>query len=403
MLKHYKIEVIKPETLRRETLIKAYKQIQTLNAAYKSIRGVEASNINDVLSSVRNAVKSIRRELSVEYPTTRIVTHVKTGIAFKGRDVSLKDALNQVKERVKVRRAELKHTRIETNYISGEMPYKVIRMYSKFNAFSSSAVVHTEPGFAIKALKYRKTREVFDQKSPKDDSLHVGVEIEFCSKADRAELGSALFDAGLSEYVTLKGDGSVRPNSGDNAHELCVVAPQAQVKDVLAKACSVLSQAKAYVNKTTGLHVHLDMRTRDAATCYNNLMAAQNVLYSMLPKSRKDNSYCKPSRGRSWDAARRKSGRYYGINPASYRRHGTIEVRMHSGTVDATKISQWVSILIGIADAPKLGVIRSASTLITKSGLQRDTAAYIQDRIALFESQHAGQTQSETETEVNAA
>ena len=44
------------------------------------------------------------------------------------------------------------------------------------------------------------------------------------------------------------------------------------------------------------------------------------------------------------------SGRYYKMNLQSYSRHQTIEFRQHSGTVEFTKISNWILFLHNLVE-----------------------------------------------------
>ena len=203
---------------------------------------------------------------------------------------------------------------------------------------------------------------------------------------NKGEIGKLLFDANLAEYVQLKDDGSLRDfPAGHFTHELVVCVPISKRRDILKSVCDVLAVADSKVNKTCGLHVHLDMRYHDRYEAFSNLVSSQNILYQMVPQSRRDNTYCKKTTTKDYQKARNQ-GRYVGINPQSFSKHGTIEVRLHSGTTNFTKIINFVDILIAVG-YNETKIVRAASTIagfVKQHNLTSDIKAYIEQRIALF-------------------
>jgi hypothetical protein len=116
----------------------------------------------------------------------------------------------------------------------------------------------------------------------------------------------------------------------------------------VTRVCDALAVHDAKVNDTCGLHVHLDARKRDRELMFSNLVRSISVLYSMVPETRYRSTFCKPN---TEDRLSRCGGsdRYWGINPCSYDKHKTIEVRLHSGTVNSVKINHWIDLLSAIA------------------------------------------------------
>ena len=109
----------------------------------------------------------------------------------------------------------------------------------------------------------------------------------------------------------------------------------------LYQACERLRDAGAEVNRSCGLHVHIDCRDISATaanTRAKRLREALPWLRRMVPSSRLSNNYCNGSRGR-----------YMPINTESYHKHSTVEVRLHSGTLDADKIRNWIEVVRFIA------------------------------------------------------
>lgn len=119
----------------------------------------------------------------------------------------------------------------------------------------------------------------------------------------------------------------------------------------LKRLLAWIESMEGFVDKSCGLHVHMDARStlyggsKDAVfqermTLANNLNDSLPLLVAMQPDSRRENSYCK------YGAS--ENDRYYMINLTSLDKHQTIEVRLHSGTVNLTKIINWVHILHSI-------------------------------------------------------
>lgn len=258
-------------------------------------------------------------------------------------------------------------------------------------------------------------RAVFLSKSPKSITKHIGIEIEFCSPINRDKLGDMLHQAQLNAYVTLKDDGSIEPEPAeechgdcrdncecgedgcfcecdcrDYAHELCVLAPQKKLATIIRRVCDVLRQARAYVNQSCGLHVHIDMRDRAVIRAYRNLYRAQDLLFSLVPRRRRNNSYCRrQDEGSLFYAAR--GERYRAINPTAITEHESIEIRLHPGTTNAKKILRWVNLLVLISDSRKINrVITTLDELAQCVRLSADLSEYLKTRWAKFNtSQHA--------------
>ena len=249
--------------------------------------------------------------------------------------------------------------------------------------------IYIESGVFMKIYKRKLREDIFKSKNPKTETEdYVGVELEFSSKKDREFIADTLFDAGLAPHISIKGDGSIATtNTHPHAHEICVIARQEEIVEVINKLCKILNeQCDVRVDKSCGLHVHLDMRNRNYELSFSNLVSMQNILYRMVPASRKSGTYCRPTRGKTW---RVMDDRYHGINSAAYRRHRTIEVRIHSGTTDANKINNWIGLLVKTVEATE---IKRAPT--TAKGAQKmlnlsdELTAYVDARLEKFKNQH---------------
>jgi hypothetical protein len=155
------------------------------------------------------------------------------------------------------------------------------------------------------------------------------------------------------KYVSVKGDGSINAEDGYFGAELTILFKRSD-RSTLKRLCDVLNKIGAKVNKSCGLHVHLDQRdiigvanisdidTRELKRRAYNLDRALPYLSKIVPKSRLNNTYCQLSVGTL------KGGRYHAVNLSAFNKYQTIEVRLHSSTTDYEKINNWIDILLTI-------------------------------------------------------
>lgn len=267
--------------------------------------------------------------------------------------------------------------------------------------------IHLKGGTFLELQNAAKCRVIFEEKKPMTNAHHVGVEIEFVSKFDKFQLAVALCDEQVQKFVCLKDDGSIRTDKEAPEykfrHELCIVAPEAIIHDVLNRTLRALNKDKgSRVGGRCGLHVHLDMRNRDKKKCFYNLSKAQKIFYAMNPASRLtgknedgdgDTNYSKRLDFDDFDAARSYlaevaggAARYHGVNILSLEKHGTIEIRIHSGSTNYDKISNWVTILTKIVNQADKVVedVSTPDTFCTNFGLDNTMLEYISKRIATF-------------------
>ncbi len=197
-----------------------------------------------------------------------------------------------------------------------------------------------------------------------------GIEIECMLPRDtsRAMVAREITAAGVrcddvgysharSSYWKIVSDGSL---SGGNGMEL--VSPPMQGEHALgdiAIVSQVLLRMGANVNRSCGLHVHIDAAGMSAAAM-RKLAAIyienENILDSFMPASRRGsaNHYCNSLARTNMQALAQSrnaneiaqaiahGNRYVKLNYTAFLRHGTVEFRHHSGTVDADKINKWI-------------------------------------------------------------
>lgn len=150
-----------------------------------------------------------------------------------------------------------------------------------------------------------------------------------------------------------------------------VVSPVLRGEAGIAEAQAVaeaLADAGATVNRTCGLHVHFDasdLGVEDIRTIVKRYAAHEAEIDAFMPVSRRGdaNRFCQGLArvlNRSFMAARSirdlataQGSRYFKVNLQSHQRHGTIEFRQHSGTVNARKIANWIRFLAAFIDQSK--------------------------------------------------
>ncbi len=182
---------------------------------------------------------------------------------------------------------------------------------------------------------------------------YIGVELEFNPLVENdigtSEIAKLLKTANLGKYCHVGTDGSCGINERQGGYEVRVLLTEDDWIEPLTKVMSTLTGAGFKVNHRCGTHVHLDMRNRDVKKCYNNFYYTQYFMRKLLVKSRKRNGYCKVNESADFDSQMRHERRR-GINVQSYNEHGTLEIRMHHGTLTPSELIPWIKLLLKIAN-----------------------------------------------------
>ena len=239
-----------------------------------------------------------------------------------------------LKEKRKKKKAYSKELRYATkNFMN--IKYRTIGgVFEKPNSMLGH-IIHTEDNIETDKIPYSK-----------DD--YVGVEIEMFSKFNRKELNKKFIDNKLTLKVKNKTDSSISPEDNKHPLETTVLFKYNETDTVIKKVCDILKEGEAKVNNSCGLHVHLDARNKNYDVMFHNLVSCLGVLNKLVPHNRINAThYCKQNTTTNMKAT---SDRYQAINPTSYAKYKTIEVRLHSGTVNATKIINFVHILQSIVN-----------------------------------------------------
>lgn len=184
-------------------------------------------------------------------------------------------------------------------------------------------------------------------------------------------------------------DGSL---SGGNGLE--IVSPPLSGEagqESIEKVCAALARVGCTVNRSCGLHVHVNARNLSIAAMRKLAMLYcenEQIIDTMMPASRRGNAnnYCGSIRSLDVQALARATDaraiarairredytqRYVKLNFAAFWRHGTVEFRQHSGTIDAVKINVWVRTCLRMVDT----AASEASQPVTVTVQQRPTNA----------------------------
>lgn len=335
---------------------------------------------------------------------------VDTSIPYQ-LGLKAKDQIDSIRDKALTTLREYRKTSKAEQYQERDFVVKDVPFPAKYKVYASGPLneniksnfnIHKEKGEILRLQQLSKMKEVFQNKVPTTDAPHVGIEIEFISKGDKMVLAELLCKENVHKFVCLHDDNSLR-NEKDYPfkHEVCIVAPEALIYEVLSRVTRAIEACGSKVNWRCGMHVHLDMRNRDVRHCFNNLVRSQNFLYMMNPISRltgtrsdggTDEVYSKKVEFSDFDEAMKNAKgdnrtiRYYGINPFSFSKHKTIEVRIHTGTINATKIRNWVEILLAIVNSSEKYTkeVTKLDSFIKRFNLSDDIMKYMQERIDKF-------------------
>jgi Putative amidoligase enzyme len=171
----------------------------------------------------------------------------------------------------------------------------------------------------------------------------VGVEFESYGAIERRELIRQ-----LPIWTRVATDGSISPPSGQNGHEIRVLLDRSIAEPRLFNLCKRFATLGLRVNKSCGLHIHLDARSMTFPEVVARAKVMDKWLHSLmelLPVSRRNNRYCQ------WGIDQQ--DRYRAVNVYSWHTHKTIEVRCGSATLDYNKVLSWLRLVELIRAMPK--------------------------------------------------
>lgn len=246
--------------------------------------------------------------------------------------------------------------------LNGKRAYTVV---NRFASRENDTLANKPTGDVLRKFKFQTNTSYSAVHQPlnrHDD--WIGIEIEcfvplsavYLDEADHSSDRARDYlrqriEAAKIVRCSVKYDGSL--SVPDSAYFSCEVTVLTRLSrpDNLRQLCSLLNSLGAKVNKSCGLHVHLDARhlNSDQVKAKGvNFERALPVMLSMVPKSRRSNTYCKPS------VSNLNGSRYHAVNLTAFSKYKTVEVRLHSGTTDFTKIFNWAVLMTSIFKASRV-------------------------------------------------
>lgn len=207
----------------------------------------------------------------------------------------------------------------------------------------------------------KKVHNILKKKVPTSKERYIGIEVELVSPVSRDMFAFLISQVGLSKWVNVGTDDSIECDDseyGDGTEsglECRILCKEKELKTILPKFFKLTTEIGCYVNSSCGLHVHLDARSRNFIKMAKNFYSAQELLYSVVNDSRRDNDYCYPLSFDKYEFFVNNGGHTghlsrTGINLTSYSKHKTIEIRIHHGSLNAVDVLQWIKLLITIAN-----------------------------------------------------
>lgn len=228
-----------------------------------------------------------------------------------------------------------------------------------------------------------------------------GIEIEAkgLTRDQAAEVLSAAgiearndgYSHAVTQHWKVVEDGSV-----DGGFEVVspILSGSAGLQAVLT-AAKALVAAGAFIDLQCGLHVHVDandLTGADVLNAVNRYRANEAAIDAVIPASRRNTRWARSMA----EVVSRLShmtpnataravceqisysvGRYFKLNLDSFLRHGTLEFRQHSGTVDGVKMVNWVMFCVTFIDDSKLAPVApvvAAAPVVVAPVRQRSNA-----------------------------
>jgi len=149
-------------------------------------------------------------------------------------------------------------------------------------------------------------------------------------------------------FVWFKRDGSINTTKDNERmlefQEVNIVCNINDFKDSsrIADTLNWMNSHYMKVNKTCGLHVHVDCRDFTSNMFGRKVTkmdtAMKNWIQFMVPFSRASNSYCRVFGGDM-------DSRYTAVNRLSFQEHQTLEIRVGSASLNPTKVKNWAKLM----------------------------------------------------------
>ncbi|MGI9398586.1 MAG: amidoligase family protein [Paracoccaceae bacterium] len=210
---------------------------------------------------------------------------------------------------------------------------------------------------------------------PKISNKKFGIEVEFVGACPRqvarvinevegVECSFAGYTHLTTSYWKVVSDASLNTIRGYAGELVSPILQGTEGVTELFKVLEALNSVEGVtVNRSCGLHVHLDcreMNINEIKTVFSRYEQYEEQIDLCMPRSRRGNpqwcagtSMVKNSikRATTKPNAARAAGRYYKVNLTNIHTRGSMEFRQHSGTTEFKKIVNWLSFLMQFVES----------------------------------------------------
>jgi hypothetical protein len=231
---------------------------------------------------------------------------------------------------------------------------------------------------------FKQQERAFKDKFPYSEDKYIGIEIE-CIVPKNLKDKQELIE--YRKYISIADDGSIEDydNDEEESREYKILVKESELESTVTGICDKLNSLGAYVNKSCGLHVHFDLREttkEQREEIYGKLYHSLTLIKSIVPKTRRENHFCKIN---TENKPAYTGSRYQAINSSAYLRHRTFEIRLFNGTINASKILNWIKLLQSIINGKSiLRCPKSFETAKTYWNLSEDLIAWCKERQTRF-------------------
>lgn len=298
-----------------------------------------AELVRELVSSFKDKLNKTKYEIYYQgklIKTTIKLPDWKTLLKYKGEYI----------ESIRAKRKDLKEIRKEKVNINGFVYEKLVGHKYYGLPTSPLGLLH----------KRHTPSEAMNNKSPVAKSNYIGVELEFASSISRDQFAILVCENKLSGKVRVGPDGSIRTDEKcKHQIEIAILDREESIKGTIMKLEKIFKNINYdfMVNNSCGCHIHLDMRQRDVSGCYTKLFNNIDTIINSTTPERQDNQYCTKNIASKIEDAKVKfkssnGARYQTINPTSYEKYKTLEIRAFEGTLEMSKVCNWIDMLLNI-------------------------------------------------------
>lgn len=233
-------------------------------------------------------------------------------------------------------------------------------------------------------VQERAMEELDRDMTPTTKENHIGIEFECYSKKNVAKVFQSIKKHKLFDYTSIGDDSSIECPDNTYGYEFRFLFPEDRFHLLFKRFKSVIKECGIKTNASCGIHVHLDMRSRDKDRVLKNLFTCIPIMKKLTKKSRHRNSYCLIEDSWKRQVYDRTQDTWYYDGPSkyrainaysAYRHHQTYEVRLHEATTDIDKVIKWCKFLVSVANHGS--TLKSSKQVPDKVKLLRGVKTYL--------------------------